>query len=168
MKRVMIIGCSASGKSTLSRKLSERTGLPVIHLDQEYFSPNWVEMEKAAWRDRVGGLAQRAHWIMDGNYSGTFDLRLPRADTIIFVDRSRWLCLWRATRRILKYYGRQRPDSAPGCQERFSWPFFQYIFFYNTTRRPKILQQLAKLEASKTIYRLRSDREVRVFLTQFS
>ena len=59
--------------------------------------------------------------VMDGNYGGTLEPRLARYDTVVFLDRSRLLCLWRVVRRKLAYHGRSRPDMAPGCVERIPW-----------------------------------------------
>src|SRR5262245_19550670 len=89
MQRIMIIGGPGTGKSTLARRVAERLGLPVVHLDRHYWSLGWVAPEAAAWRCRVAELAGAEAWVMDGNYSGTFDLRLPRAQALIWLDLPR-------------------------------------------------------------------------------
>ena len=66
MKRVMIIGCCGSGKSTLARAFSSIVNLPIIHLDQCYWQPNWIEMEKEKWMSMVKEIANRPEWIIDG------------------------------------------------------------------------------------------------------
>ncbi|MEM6769010.1 MAG: AAA family ATPase [Bacteroidota bacterium] len=163
--RLLIIGCSGSGKSTLARALAARTGLPVIHLDQEYFGPDWTEPSQEVWRARVAKLVERDAWVMDGNFSGTFDLRMPRTDTIVFLNRSTWRCLWRVLKRTVKYYGTVRPGSAPGCKERFDGEFLHYVLMYNATRRPGIFRTLQEQEqAGKEVFVLRSDDEVQNFL----
>lgn len=165
MNRLLLIGCSGSGKTTLARRLAERTGLPVIHLDHEYFFPGWREPKQADWAETVQTLAARDKWIMDGNFSGTFPYRLPRAEAIVFVDMPTWLCLWRVIRRTIRFYGRVRPGSAPGCRERFDAHFLKYVAGYNTTRRPGILRTLAEQKTlGKRVFRLRSRREVDRFL----
>jgi len=165
MQRVLIIGCSGSGKTTLSRALAERTGLPTVSLDAHYFDPNWKEPTTEVWRERVRELAAAETWLMDGNYSGTFDLRMPRADTVIFVDQPTWRCVWRVLWRTARYYGRVRPGAAPGCAERFDAHFLHYVFFYNRTRRPGILKTLAQQgRAGKRIIHLRGSRAVAEFL----
>ncbi|MEM6700587.1 MAG: hypothetical protein AAF599_19435 [Bacteroidota bacterium] len=128
MKRILIIGNSGAGKTTLAYQIQELTGLELIHLDQEYWQAGWVEMHYFDWRDRVEQLTAKEMWIMDGNYRGTFDIRIPKADTIILLDRSKWLCLFRAIKRILRYYGKTRPDMAADCPERFDWEFLKYIY----------------------------------------
>ncbi len=164
MQRILILGCSASGKSTIAKAIHKRTGLPIIHLDQHFHGPNWEEMERSAWRERVRELVAQPQWVMDGNYRGTLDIRLPAADTVIFLDRSRWLCLYRAIWRTIRFYGRQRPDTAAGCYDRFNWAFLQYIYHYNRTRRPKLLQLLQSQPPEKAVFHLTSNRAARSFL----
>src|SRR5687768_16103132 len=69
MKRVLVIGSPGAGKSVFSRRLGEITGLPVIHLDQHYWRPGWIEPSKDVWSRQVTELLQRDSWIIDGNYS---------------------------------------------------------------------------------------------------
>lgn len=164
MQRVLIIGCSGSGKSTLTRQLAQRTGLPIIHLDQEYFGPNWKEPTQKDWAQTVTQLAARDRWVMDGNFSGTFSIRMPRADTVIFLDQPTWRCLWRVLKRTIRFYGEVRPGSAPGCRERFDAHFLGYVWRYNDTRRPGILKTLSEQEAlGKKVHILRSGVDINHF-----
>ena len=104
-KRIAIIGSSGSGKSTLARTLGVRLGLPVVHLDAHFWRAGWVETDKAQWQETVQALAHGERWIIDGNYSSTMDIRLPLAETIIFLDfRAGSACC--ASRRWLTYQGR--------------------------------------------------------------
>lgn len=165
MKRVAIIGSGGAGKSTLAREMGAKTGLPVIHLDREYWKPGWVESEPDEWSARVAELVATDEWITDGNYGGTLDLRLQRADTIIFLDLPRSLCVFRTLKRGLTYRNRSRPDMTPGCNERLEWQFLKWIWQYPTSRRPGILNRLrSERSAGKRIVRLRSTGQVRRFL----
>lgn len=163
-KRVAIIGSPGSGKSTLARTLGVRLGLPVVHLDAHFWRAGWVETEEAQWRERVQALAHGERWIIDGNYSSTMDIRLPLAETIIFLDFPRWLCLLRAVRRWLTYQGRNRPDMAPGCPERFDLDFLRWIWNYPQRSRPKTVALLRELQAEKRIVWLQSPGALRQFL----
>jgi adenylate kinase family enzyme len=162
--KIMIIGCGGSGKSTLARKLHRITGLPLIHLDRLYWQPGWVETDKADWRKIMEEQTDRPAWIMDGNYGGTMDIRLEKADLIIFMDRSRWLCLYRILKRQLQYIGRTRPDMTEGCVERVSWEFVQYVYRYNDTRRPGILEKLEGYEKEKQVFILKNENQIKRFL----
>jgi len=165
MQRILIIGGSGSGKSTFARKIAERTGLPVIHLDQRYFGPGWKEPRQEDWRETTAALAAGDRWVMDGNYSGTFAQRMPRADTVIYLDQPSWRCLWRVVLRTLRYYGKPRPSSAPDCPERFDAHFLHYVMAYNRSRRPGILRRLAEeAEKGKMIHHLQGNRAAKAFL----
>ena len=164
MQRVLVIGCSGAGKTTLASALHELTGLELIHLDRHYYRAGWVPSERQEWERRVDRLAAGERWIMDGNYAGTLDTRMARADTVIFLDRSRWRCLYRIIKRTVLDYGRTRPDMAPGCRERFDWPFIKYVYHYNQLRKPTILERLRALPPATEVVVQESDAGVRSFL----
>ena len=160
----MVIGCGGSGKSIFSKRLHEITGIELIHLDKHYWQPNWVETKKDEWEKKVNQLSAKEEWIIDGNYGGTMDIRLNKADVVIFMDRTRWLCLYRIMKRLIRNYGKTREDMRDGCKERFSLEFMKYVYNYNKTRKPKILEKLSKLTSIKEIVILRSDQEINDYL----
>ena len=138
MQRVLVLGCSGTGKSMLARRLGERTGLPVIHLDQHYWFKGWVALDGPSWRARVAALTAGPAWIMDGNHPQSLRARLDAADTVILLDLPTWHCLLRVLRRQWRYFGRVRPDMAAGCPERFDWAFMRYIWEFRSQRLPGI------------------------------
>jgi adenylate kinase family enzyme len=164
MKRIMVIGCSGSGKSTFSRKLNELTQIPVVHLDQKYWKPTWKEPAKEAWRNTMSEVVKKDEWIMDGNFSSTWDLRIPRADTIIFLDQPTYLCLYRVLKRIISNYGKTRPDMPAGCPERFDLQFFHYVLTYNLTRRKSNLKKLENWKKEKKVFIFRKEKAIKAFL----
>lgn len=164
MEKVMVIGCCGAGKSTFSRKLHQITQLPLIHLDMEYWLPEWVETDKPEWESKVTEMAARASWIIDGNYGGTIDIRIRQADTIIMLDYPTWKCLWRITKRIVRHYGKARPDMPKGCNERFDAEFYHYVYNFNKKKRPGIMAKLEAIKEEKEVVFLRSDLEVDAFL----
>lgn len=166
MKRVLVIGSGGAGKSTFAPRLGERLGLPVIHLDKAFWHLGWVETPKDEWKQKVVELCGGDSWVMDGNYSGTLEVRLEACDTVIFLDLPRVLCTWRVLKRVVMYRNTSRPDMAEGCRERIDLKFLYWVWSYPDRRRPKILARLDELAVSKKIYRLSSSVEVERFLAE--
>src|ERR1700716_633836 len=95
-RRVVVTGMAGAGKSTFSRALSAKTGLPVVVLDVHFWLPGWAKPTEGEWREKQKRLLAGDDWIADGNYHATLDLRLERADTVVFLDMPWWLCAGRA------------------------------------------------------------------------
>src|ERR1051325_3370360 len=110
MQKILVIGSGGAGKSTFARRLGERLKLDVIHLDRLYWKPGWIETPKDEWRRLIQELLNREAWIMDGNYSGTLEMRMAACDTVIFLDIARSVCLWRVMKRSISYRKECRPD----------------------------------------------------------
>lgn len=165
MERVAIIGPGGAGKSTLARQLGAITGVPVIHLDREHWKPGRVETPAAEWEERVRELAAAERWIIDGNYGGTLDVLLDRADTVVFLDFGRFRCLRGAIARRLRYRNRSRPDMADGCAERLDGAFLKWIWTYRKTRHPGVLRLLGEaVVRGKRVVMLRDDGAAARFL----
>ncbi len=112
-RRVVVTGLAGSGKSTFSRLLGEKTGLPVIHLDLEFWKPGWVAPTPDEWRDTQTRLLAADTWIADGNYHDTLELRVERADTVVVLDTPWPICFRRAVLRGVKPSGGTMPDGCP-------------------------------------------------------
>lgn len=156
MKRILIIGSGGAGKSALATRLGEKTGFEVIHLDKLYWKPNWVEPQKEEWKKTVEEALKRDSWIMDGNFGGTMEMRIAACDTVIFLDVPRLVCVWRVLKRAVFYHGRNRPDMADGCYEKFDWPFIKWVWNYPKRSKPKVEALLNSVEGEKKIFRLKS------------
>lgn len=145
MKRVAIIGCPGAGKTTFARQLASITGLPLIHLDKIYHDTDHAyATNRQAWRTRVAELVSQPLWIIDGNYKSTFDIRLPAADTIIFLDYPTRLTVSRAIKRRITLRKTVRPDMPASWKEKLDWQFFTFILRYRRKERPAVLRILAK------------------------
>lgn len=161
---MLILGCCGAGKSTFSRRLSSQTNLPIIHLDQHYFEPNWKEKDKDTWNDIVSNLVLQKEWIMDGNYSSSLNKRIPHADTIVYLDNGTISNLYRVIKRIIGYYGRQRPDAAPGCRERFDLAFLHYVLIFNWVRKPGLLKLIKQYQGQKDVAILGNNKQREAWL----
>ena len=168
MQSILVIGSPGAGKSTLASRIAGRLGLPLIHLDHEYFGPGWAVPSKAEWRERVRALAARPSWVMDGNYASTFDIRVPRATAIVWLDLPRWQCLASVLWRVARNYGRVRPDLGSDCIERFDWSFMRWIWSYPAKMRPKTARMLQRLRPDQRVYVLRSRSEIAALEAELS
>lgn len=164
MRRVLVIGISGAGKSRFSRALACKLGLPLIHLDKEFWQPGWNITPRPIWRAKVAELAARDAWIMDGNYDSSLDLRLPRADTVFWFDYPTRTCLRRVLWRVVTGYGRVRPDLAERCPERLDLPFLRFVWNFNTVHRSSTLAALERHGGHVAPVIFRRDADVRRLL----
>src|SRR5437870_13094901 len=130
MKRILVIGSGGAGKSYLARCLGENLGIDVIHLDRLYWQPNWTEPSKEDWRATVEKILGAEEWIIDGNFGGTMEMRIAAADTVIFLDLPRIVCIWRLLKRWMTYRKSSRPDMAMGCDEKIDLDLLKWVWRY--------------------------------------
>lgn len=130
VERVLVIGCSGGGKTTLSAKIAAFRNLEFQSLDRDVrWLPGWIERDRAEQRDIVARLVQRQRWVMDGSGASSFDIRLPRTELFLWVRVPRRTALLGLLQRVSRYYGSVRPAMADGCPE--PWPdreFLSYIW----------------------------------------
>ena len=165
-RRVVVTGIAGSGKSTLSLELAAKTGLPVVNLDVHFWKPGWVAPSETEWREKQSGVLAGNAWIAEGNYHETLDLRLERADTVVFLDLPWWLCAGRAFLR-----GFRMPSELPeGCDYsawqrlRDEWRLAVRIWLKRRSepeREPEIISQHGQHAA---LHVLRSKQAVMEFL----
>ena len=143
--------------------MPEKLGLPVIHLDQLFWHPNWIRTPEDEWVEIVRREVARNEWIMDGNFGGTREMRMQACDTVIFLDMPRWLCMYRILKRTLLYRKNTRPDMAEGCDERFDLEFILWVWNYPNGGRKRLTAELACFP-EKNVVVLRSNDEIESFL----
>ncbi|MER5636030.1 hypothetical protein ABT095_03640 [Kitasatospora sp. NPDC002227] len=151
MRRVVVLGRGAAGKSTLARRLGTLTGLPVIELDQHFWGPGLEATPPEQWAVRQGELARGEAWIMDGDL-GPYDVleaRLRAADTVLLLDFPFWRCAWRALRR-----SRERAD------------FWWWVWSYRRRSRPQLLTAITAHAPGARLRVLRTPRAVRQLLDE--
>lgn len=163
--RVAIIGCPGSGKTTFARQLAEKSGLPLYHLDYYYYDASKdYPADKTAWRKQVTALVSKNRWIIDGNYKSTFDIRLPRADTIILLDFPRRVIIWRMLKRRVKYHKRLRPDMPIGWKEQISPQFLKFVWQYNRAIRPTVYETIEHYRPTTSVIIVRNQRQLNLLL----
>lgn len=163
INKIILIGSGGSGKSTLATKMGLKLNIEVHHLDLLFWKPGWVGVPKDEQRKIQKDLVEQEQWIIDGNYGGTMDIRLRAADTIIFLDMPRLLCVYRVFKRWFQYRNQTRPDMGAGT-EKVRLEFLKWVWNYPKTKKPRILEKTEELSDEKNIIILRSPREVRKFL----
>ena len=164
MNKIAIIGSGGAGKSTFARQLSDKLLIEVYHLDAILWKPNWVGTSKDEQQQIQQYLVAKERWIIDGNYGGTLDIRLNAADTVIFLDIHRVICLYRAIKRVFQYRNKTRPDMAAGCEEKFDIDFLKWIWDYPNKKRTSILKMLEEVSKEKNVIILCSPKEVNEFI----
>lgn len=138
-RRILVIGCSGGGKTTLSRALADRLDLLYVSLDRDvYWLPGWQKRDRQEQRDLIAGFVAQERWVMDGSGASSFDLRLPRADLVIWVRVPRRVALAGLAKRVLRSFGTVRPEMAPGCPEGLpDRAFLSYIWNFERVQAPR-------------------------------
>ena len=160
MKKIMVIGCPGSGKSTFSKKLAKITGIPLYHLDMMYWNPDKTTVEKAVFLDRLSNAMGADSWIIDGNYGSTLELRMRACDTVIFLDLPLTVCLDGVRERR----GKARSDMS-WIETEEDHEFIEFIKNFAAKSRPAILELLSK-HPDKTAYIFKDRQEADEFLDQ--
>ncbi|WP_442966437.1 AAA family ATPase [Rhizobium sp. ERR 1071] len=163
--RILVMGCSGGGKSTLSQQIATRFGLTYVSIDRDVlWLPGWVQRDRDEQRAIIVTKVQGERWIMDGTNPSTFDIRLPRTDLVIWVRMPRLLCIWGAISRWIKWMGRTRPEMAPGCIEKVDWEFLRFIWTFEEKFTPRVLAGLAEHGPNVPVLQLKSRGEMRQLL----
>ena len=158
MKKVIVIGCPGSGKSTVSRALHNKTGIPLYHLDMMYWNADKTTVEKKVFLERLSVVLEKDEWIIDGNYGATMELRMAACDTVIFLDYPLDVCL----DGIKERRGKPRSDM-PWIETEEDEEFIEFIKSYNEQQKPKVLELLQKY-SDKNIIILESREQADAFL----
>jgi adenylate kinase family enzyme len=159
-RRIVILGCAGTGKTRLARRLGEQLAVPVIDLDRVWAS-SAVSGDLALFRAAMTEAHASPAWVSDGNFAlASFDIRLPRAELIVWLEHPRWLCLWRAAARVLWSNDFHRPADLRKVVA-FIWKFDQI-------NRPRIEAERLRHGPDVAIRRLARDRQVAAFLESAS
>ena len=156
MTRVVVLGCAGSGKSRFARRLSERTGAPLIDLDALWRAQGDEDLDR--FRDTMARLHAGDAWISDGNFAlATFDIRLPRATLVVWLDPPKLLCAWRSITRVFQ---KSEPHRIGGLAK-----VLRFIWNFDRINRPLIEASRIAHGPDVPVSRLRNNREIASFLS---
>ena len=160
MKKIIVIGCPGSGKSTFSFALQKMTGIPLFHLDMLFWNTDKTTVEKAVFLERLQRVLEKDQWIMDGNFSSTMEMRMQECDTVIFLDYPVEVCLEGVRNR------RNKPRlDMPWIETEEDPEFMEYIRNFSIQNKPKILD-LLDTYAHKDIHIFTDRQQADAFLNQ--
>ncbi len=142
MSRIVIIGPPGAGKTEFANNLGRVLGIKEVnHLDHFFWKPGWVRTTGEERHEAISHLILKNEWIIEGNFLETVDTQFSRADVVIWLNLSAFICLYRVLRR---YFEKERPEIAPGCRDKITPQFLFSIFFYKLFDTYFIKQKIKK------------------------
>ena len=159
MKKVIVIGCPGSGKTTFAEKLSKSTGLPLYYLDSIWHKADRTHISRDEFDDRLGEILALDEWIIDGNYSRTLERRLIACDTVFLFDLPTEVCLAGAIERL----GKGRYDM-PWIATELDPKFEKEILEFRQNQFPDIYNLIEKHGQNKQIVIFKSRKDADTFI----
>ncbi len=165
MKKVAVFGNAGGGKSTLSRRLSEITGLPLHILDKIKFQSGGIEVPQEDYQHAHEQILATDRWIIDGfGCMETLWLRLNEADSLVFIDLPLYVHFWWVTKRLITGYFKPPagwPEKSPILQSSISsyrvlWLCYKYL-------SPRYRQYIEQAQSTKSVYHIRSVEQISQF-----
>ena len=147
MARILVVGSPGAGKSTFSRELAARTGIPLTHIDNLYWDKNGNHVERAELIKRLTPVLESEAWIIDGNYSATFAYRLSFATHVILIDVDFDTCRAGITDRV----GKPRAD-IPFVESEVPADLIEAARRYQSYTLPKMLKSIEGAPRVKFIH----------------
>ena len=158
MKRIAVLGCSGSGKSTFSIQLHNITKLPLYHLDNIWWRSDRTHISRDEFDRKLDDLVNRDSWILDGDYSRTYEKRIAACDTVFFLDYGEEVCM----QGIIDRIGKERID-IPWIDNKLNPELVKLVKNYETVEKPVLIELLNKY-SDKDIIILYSRQEANVMI----
>ncbi|MDT0715999.1 MULTISPECIES: AAA family ATPase [Staphylococcus] len=134
LNRIVIMGSPGTGKSTLAYKIAQQTKLPLYHMDALFWEGT-QNVSDDVLLERLDTLLQKEKWIIDGNYKDTLEMRVAKADLVIWMKAPRWKCVLRVMYRYLKGKRLKGPGANPDILEP---SFIQHIWRFPEKSFPEM------------------------------
>lgn len=150
-QKIIVLGCSGSGKSTFSKRLHDITGLPLFHLDNIWWRPDRTHITRDEFDRKLDKILQTDKWIVDGDYSRTYEVRFQACDTVIFLNYSFEECM----NGIIERVGKERSD-IPWIEQKLDPELVKLVQNYEKDNLPLITALMEKY----------SDKNILVFRTR--
>lgn len=163
MNKVIVIGSSGSGKTTFSNKLALLCNLPLYHLDAIFWKADKSHITRDEFDKKLSNIIDTNQWIIDGDYSRTYEIRFTHADTIIFLDYPLEVCLEGVQARI----GKKREDM-PWIETTLDEEFKNWIINWHKETHPKVLELIEKYKDNKNILVFKTRQEANLFLENYN
>lgn len=161
MKKVLILGCAGSGKSTFARKLKNIINVPVYHLDMIWHKPDKTTVTFEEFDNKLYEILKKDEWIIDGNYQRTIEIRLKECDSIFLLDYPLEVCFEGAASRI----GKKRED-LPFLEEEMDEGLKNHIINFSKNKLPNLYRLVEKYSKEKDVNIFKSRQEANEYLNK--
>jgi adenylate kinase family enzyme len=166
MAKIVVLGNSGSGKSSLTASLAKKLNIEYLHLDKIVYKESWDKPCYEDLKEEVSKMIDKQSWIMDGNFLYNCQERFEKCDTIYFLDINRFVCLRSVLKRNKKYKGKKRESRSDLCDERITRSYLKWVFFdfYKTSR--KIILKMIKEYNDKNVVIFKNRKQINKFLME--
>ncbi len=155
-KKIIIIGCPGSGKSTFARQLHDKSGLPLFHLDNLWWKADRTHISRDEFDEHLHTIMNHGQWIIDGDYSRTYEVRFIACDTVILLDYDEEVCM----KGIIERIGTVR-DDIPWSEQELDPELVEQVHKWQKENRPIVYQLINRFPEKQTIiFKSRNEAEI--------
>jgi len=114
----------------------------ILNLDKHFYVNNWVERDYKEFLQIQQNILDTECWIVDGNSIQSLEMRIKRADLVIYFNFNKLICTYRIFKRFLRP-NKAFNDREPGCKEKINPPLLKYMWGFEerVSEDTKILRE---------------------------